>query len=79
MDESFVGIFEILDDLLEDMPQRSRSSLSLIIDKFKKVNFETEKIIEFQEDLESFTNTSNIDSFTRTEIMNIIADLESLI
>lgn len=79
MEGSFNEFFEILEGLIEDMPHKSRNSLLILIEKFKKKSFNSETVIEFQEDLETVINNTNIDSYTRTEILNIISDVESMI
>ena len=69
---------ETLSSLIEDMPFKSKTQLNLIIDDLKKP-LNLEKILKIRDDLELFSNNSNIDSFTRNEIFNILAIFESLI
>jgi len=78
MNEKLSEILVILEDLLEeDLPSKSKQNLSLIVSELKKpVNIEI--LLKIQDDLEYFSNTANIDSFVRNEIMNIIAEIETL-
>lgn len=77
-DESIVEIIDTLESLLDDMPLKARVQLSEIINELNS-QLNLEKILKIRDDLESFSNNSNIDSFTRNEIFNILSLFESLI
>jgi phosphopantothenate synthetase len=78
-DEVIQEYIEILESLLEDMPYKPKEELKRIINEMKKSKIDSEFLLKIQDDLEAFSATSNIDSFTRNEIMNIISDMELLI
>ena len=67
----------ILEGLVEDMPLKARTQLQEVIDELKKP-VDQEKLMKIQDELEAITNLSNIDYFSRNEIMNIVTSIESL-
>lgn len=78
MNEEVIDYIDILESLVDDLNSKPREELKKIILRLKKESLESEDIIKIQEDLEQFTVEYKIDSFTRTEVMNIITDLEML-
>ena len=74
MSYDLTEIIDILESLLEeDLSSKSKSSLLLILNELKEP-IDLEKLLKIQDDLEYFSNTANVDSFVRNEIMNIIAE-----
>lgn len=69
---------ETLESLVEDLNSKPKEELKKIISMMKKDFLSDEELIKIQEDLEQFTSIFKIDSFTRTEIMNIITEIEIL-
>ena len=69
---------ETLESLVEDLNSKPKEELKKIISTMKKDFLSDEELIKIQEDLEQFTSIFKIDSFTRTEIMNIITEIEIL-
>ncbi len=77
MDEQLQQIAEILEDLLEDLPQKAKDQLSQVVDSLKK-SPNGEELMKIQDDLESISNIQNLDSFSRNEIMNIVTEIEGI-
>lgn len=69
---------EALEFLVEDMPLKARDELEKVVNNLKN-SPDVEKLIKIQDELETISNMNNVDSYTRNEIMNIIADLEQFI
>lgn len=78
MNEEVIDYIDILESLVDDLNSKPREELKKIILRLKKDSLQSEDIIKIQEDLEQFTSVFKVDSFTRTEVMNIITDLEML-
>lgn len=78
MDSDISEIVEILEYLTEEeVPLKAKTQLESIISELKaEVN--VEKLMKVSDDLEYVSNFSNIDSFVRNEIMNILSKLETL-
>ena len=78
MNEKLSEIIETLEGLLEEnISSKPKQNLNEIILELKKP-MDLEKLLKIQDELEYFSNTANIDSFVRNEIMNIIAEIETL-
>lgn len=78
MSQEIDEIIEILESLLDDVLHKAKIELQIVIDKLKNYN-EVEDLIQAQEHLELISNMSNVDSFTRSEIYNILSIIEGLI
>ncbi len=79
MSYDLAEIIEVLEGLLdENLPSKSKLNLQKIVQELK-TPMDLEKLLKIQDDLEYFSNTANVDSFVRNEIMNIIAEIETLI
>jgi len=77
--ESEINYFvEVLESLLDDLNSKSKEELEKIILKLKAQELNQSDLIKIQEDLEQFTAVYKMDSYTRTEIMNIITELEQV-
>lgn len=77
MDTEILEVIEILEGLVVDLPLKSKIDLLNIISELKKP-LTTQRFMEVQDSLEYFSSNSTIDSFTRTEIINIISYLDTL-
>ena len=77
MESEVLEVVEILEELIEDLPSKPKHILIEIISEIKKP-MDTERLMKIQDDLEFFASNSSIDSFTRTEVMNVISFLETL-
>ncbi len=74
-------IIETLEPLLEDLPLKIRISFDNILHDLKQVdenNLDVNRLMKIQDEMEVISNMSNLDSFTRNEIMNSIAVIESI-
>jgi len=71
-------IVETLEMLLDDMALKPKIRLNEIIENLKG-SLDLEKVLKIQDDLEHFSNTANIDSYTRNEIMNVLSLFDNLI
>ncbi len=79
MDKNISEIVSTLEELLdENLSIKSKNDLSLIIDELKKSK-QVEELMKVQDDLEYFSSSANINSFIRNEIMNIIAEIETML
>lgn len=78
MNEEICEIAELLTDLLGDVPSKVRVEIEVAI-KMLERELDQEGVISLQEQLEVISNMSNIDSYTRSEILNIISDLEGFL
>ena len=77
MESELLEVIEILEGLVEDLPFKSKNNLLNIIMELKKP-LNMERFMKIQDDLEFFSSNSSIDSFTRTEILNVLSFLETL-
>lgn len=77
--ESQISYFvEVLESLLNDLNSKSKEELEKIIKRLQVQELNQSDLIKIQEDLEQFTAMYKMDSYTRTEIMNIITELEQV-
>lgn len=78
MENEIIEIVEILETLLEDIPYKAKNDLEVAIVMLKKP-LDQEGLIKVQDQLEIVTSVSNLDSYSRNEIMNVLSIIESLI
>lgn len=78
MDEEISVFIDTLESLLEDMSSKPRDFTEEIIESLRSCS-DTETLLRIQDDLETLSNMSNIDNFTRNEIMNVIAEIENVV
>jgi uncharacterized protein (UPF0147 family) len=78
MNDEIEYFTETLESLVDDLSSKPKEELKKIITLLKKENLRDEDLIKIQEDLEQFTAVYKMDSFTRTEVMNIITEIEML-
>ena len=79
MNEEIMEIAELLSDLLEDVPSKVRTEIEVAIKMLGVQEIDQEGLIKVQEQLELVSNMNNIDSYSRSEILNIISDLENML
>lgn len=77
-EEQILGIVEILESLLEDLPFKPKEELHKVILTLKKNSLDSETLMKIQDDLEMISSMSSIDSFSRNEIINIVTEIESI-
>ena len=79
MDEMKVcEIIDVLEGLVDDMPVKPREELLRAIDLLKSVNGDIETLLKAQDQLEHVGSIPNIDTFSRSEISNILTEIEEL-
>ncbi|NKQ39589.1 MAG: hypothetical protein HF967_09040 [Methanosarcinales archaeon] len=78
MESQITYFVEVLESLLNDLNSKSKEELEKIIKKLQIQELNQSDLIKIQEDLEQFTVMYKMDSYTRTEIMNIITELEQI-
>ena len=78
MESQITYFVEVLESLLNDLNSKSKEELEKIIKKLQIQELNQSDLIKIQEDLEQFTAMYKMDSYTRTEIMNIITELEQI-
>jgi len=79
MENQFEEIVELLEGIVGDMSAKPKVRLLDIISTLKISPADPEHILKIQDELEYFSNGSNIGSYARTEIMNVISELELLL
>ncbi|MFP4402285.1 MAG: hypothetical protein ACLFPL_03545 [Candidatus Nanoarchaeia archaeon] len=78
MNDEIEYFVETLESLVDDLSSKPREELKKIILFLKKNDLKSDELIKVQEDLEQFTAMYKMDSFTRTEVMNIITEIEMI-
>ncbi len=78
MDQEILDIIEILEDLIEDVPLKSKCEFLVVIAMLKEP-LDQEGLIKVQDQLELITNLSNLDSYTRNEIYNVLSIIEGFL
>ena len=77
MDEDIAQMADLLESLLDDLPFKAKEQLQSVVDQLRE-DVDSEKLMKIQDELELITSAANIDSFARTEIMNIVKEIESI-
>lgn len=81
-DEAVQEILEALDDIKNDntVPKNVKSKIEEIADTLQRDNLEMSlRVDKAQQELEDISSDSNLQSFTRTQLWNIVSLLETLI
>jgi uncharacterized protein (UPF0147 family) len=78
MEDELIEIIDILEFLIVDLPVKVRSEIEEVIENLNK-STDPEMLLKIRDDLESISNMSNVDSYSRNELMNAIASLESIV
>lgn len=81
MESQISEIIENLDTLTEDLPLKAKNQLQSVIDELNKIDSsepDGNMLMKIQDDLEVISNMSNIDYFTRNEIINAITSIEAI-
>lgn len=81
LDETIIGeISETLEMLIEEEDLSSKIETSLTnVSKQIKPNLGAEGILKVQDELENISNMNNLNNFCRTELINLVALIESAI
>lgn len=69
-----------LGDIIEFLPVKQKNLLLNIIENLKilKDEINTTELLKIEEELESLSNVSCVDSFSRNEILNVISLIETM-
>lgn len=79
MDEEIAEIADIIDSILENsLPYKVSSRLSEVSKMLKLGDNSNDTLIKIQDELEELGAVSNIDDYTRNEIINLVTYIESL-
>jgi uncharacterized protein (UPF0147 family) len=80
MDEDLRPIIEAMEDFSEDnsVPKNVKTKIETIIGELKSDSDKSIKINKALQELEEISDDSNLQSFNRTQIWNIISLLESV-
>lgn len=78
MMDDILEIAEILENLLDEVPNKVKSDVEAIIALIKVADGQ-EDLIKVQEQLEVISGMSNVGSYVRNEVFNAISLIESLI
>ena len=81
MEEEINEILDTIDMIMDDnsLPYKVSSKLDEIVKVLKdKKNFSNDTLMRIQDDLEMLGDSSNIDDYTRNEIINLVTYIESL-
>jgi uncharacterized protein (UPF0147 family) len=81
MVEEISEIIATLEPLLDDLPHKVKIELEKSLNDLKKINtdnLDINMLMKIQDDFEAISNMSNVDYFTRNEIMNSVAIIESI-
>ncbi|MBN1385536.1 UPF0147 family protein [Candidatus Woesearchaeota archaeon] len=80
MEEEISGIVEVIHELLEDntVPKNVKSKLETIIDILKEDLELSIRINKALTEIEEVADDTNLQSYTRTQIWNLVSMLEML-
>lgn len=77
--EEIYNLADLLEDLLEDVSSKVRGDLQRVIGALKSAN-NSGDLLKIQDELESvLNNLPNSESYARSEIMNVITDIENIV
>ncbi|MCA9486270.1 MAG: UPF0147 family protein [Candidatus Woesearchaeota archaeon] len=82
MNEVIEEVIEMLEVLLEEeLAPKVRTIIEEVLSSLKALDEEpdSQEIIKIQDELETLTNSGQIDSFARNELFNVTSLLESLL
>ena len=73
-------ITEIINMLIEeeDLSSKIEVALNNILKQFTP-NLDVVGLLRIQDDLEYVSNMNNLNEFCRTELMNVVADIDSIV
>ena len=71
-------LIDMLEVIVEDVPSKIREDLGKVIKSLKQAQT-LDDLLKVQDELESLTSTHNLDSFSRSEIMNVVTSIESIV
>lgn len=76
--EDLIEMAQLLGLIIDDLPFKAKDKIESVIKKLE-TNPDSECLFKIQEELEIVSHMSNLDSFSRNEIMNVIAGLDGLV
>lgn len=78
MNSQIEEIVEVLEMILEDttIPFKVDNKLKEIVIDLKNENLSSETLMKIQDDLEMMSAASNLDDFSRNEIINVVTLIE---
>ena len=62
----------------EDLSSKIETALRAVLEQFTP-SLDVGGLLKIQDDLEHVSNMNNLNEFCRTELMNIIADIDSIV
>ena len=79
MNSQIEEITEVLEMILEDsLPYKVHNKLQEILNELKKENLSNDTLMRIQDDLEMLGSNSNLDDFSRNEIINVVTYIETI-
>lgn len=80
MNSQIEEIVEVLEMILEDttIPFKVDNKLKEIVIDLKNENLSSETLMKIQDDLEMMSAASNLDDFSRNEIINVVTLIETI-
>ncbi len=81
MEAEIIDITESLEMLTDDLPAKVKTQLLSVIEELKSLNCENPDaniLMKIQDELETISNVSNLDYYTRNEIINAVTSIESI-
>ena len=82
MKKEFKNLLQRMLNLQEELPPKQKGKLLKITEKFTQIlggeDFSPSNLMDIQEELEAYANTQELDTYVQNEIINIIADIETL-
>lgn len=79
MNSQIEEIVEVLEMILEDsLPYKVDTKLTEIVRDLKKEELPSDTLMRIQDDLEMISATSNLDDFSRNEIINVVTLIETI-
>ncbi len=77
-EEDLNEMIQVLDMIIEDLPSKAKDRLDIILKELRS-NPNCEDLFKIQGNLEIVSTMSNIDNFSRNELINVISGIESFI
>jgi hypothetical protein len=75
-EEKVLEFLDILEALSDDLSTKPKGELMIAIGLLRSKKINDDILFEFRDQLELVGNLQNVDTYTRNEISNIIAELE---
>ncbi len=62
----------------EDLSSKIETALKAVLEQFTP-SLDVGGLLKIQDDLEHVSNMNNLNEFCRTELMNVVADIDSIV